>query len=386
MLQRFLNWRSFFVLVAIAISVYSLYYANQLSRKLAKEEAKKVEVVAKALETAGRNALSPELDLSIQIISSNTNVPLIITDENDRFLSEVNHKDIEFEKDTAKRARHLEEQLAIYRSRDQRVPVIIDSVTTQYVYYGESALTKNLRMFPYGVLGVLFLFVLLLIYFLNNSNRYIQDKVWVGMSKETAHQLGTPLSSLLGWLQLLKDKGVEDEITEEMEKDVARLKTIADRFSKIGSQPTLQIENISETVTHIVDYMRLRAPKKVTIELLESYESNDPVELSKPLFEWVIENLIRNAIDSLQGEGSIVLRLSETVNRITLDVSDTGKGIPKSQWNTIFKPGYSTKKRGWGLGLSLSRRIIKEYHRGEIFVKSSEVGKGTTFRIVLNKI
>ena len=386
MLQRFLNWRTFFVLVAIAISVYSLYYANDLSGKLAREETKKVEVVAKALETAGQNALDPDLDLAIQIINRNTTVPLIITDANDNILSDINHSEIENELNEIKKLDHLEKQLKDYKSKEQRIPVIIDSVTTQFVYYGESGLTKNLRLFPYGVLGVLFLFVILLMYFLNNSNRYIQDKVWVGMSKETAHQLGTPLTSLLGWLQLLKDREGNRDIAVEMEKDVERLKTIAERFSKIGSQPTLQIENIEETVENIVGYMRLRAPKRVSIALSKSYESGDPVELSKPLFEWVIENLIRNAIDSLQGEGEINLLLSETDNRVTIDVSDTGKGIPKGQWNTVFKPGFSTKKRGWGLGLSLSRRIIKEYHRGEIFVKNSELGKGTTFRIVLNKI
>lgn len=372
--------------MAIAISVYSLYYANDLSDRLAQEESKKVEMVAKALETAGQNVLEQDLDLAIQIINSNTTVPLIITNAEDDIFSEVNHTAIEESMDSTAKSRYLEKQLDEYRSKDNRVPVIIDSATTQYVYYGESGLTKSLRLFPYGVLGVLFLFVLLLIYFLNNSNRYIQDKVWVGMSKETAHQLGTPLTSLLGWLQLLKDSGTDKSITIEMEKDVDRLNTIANRFSKIGSQPTLEVENIEVVVENIVDYMRLRAPKKVQVELFKSYESGDPIEMSKPLFEWVIENLIRNAIDSLQGEGKITLRLSETENRVTVDVSDTGKGIPKGKWESVFKPGFSTKKRGWGLGLSLSRRIVKEYHRGEIFVKDSELGKGTTFRIVLNKI
>ena len=396
MIQRFLNWRTFFVLVAVAISVYSLYYANDLSNRLAEEESKKVEVVAKAFEINGKNALLLSSDsfpstcaadvLVDQVISNNTTIPIILTDEQNNILADINIPDLDSIKDEKLRSEKLKVFFDDYQKKKNKIPVILNDSTRQYVYYGESALTKNLRLFPYGVLGVLFLFVLLLIYFLNNSNKYIQDKVWVGMSKETAHQLGTPLTSLLGWLQLLKDQGTDESITQEMEKDVDRLKTIANRFSKIGSQPTLEVENIEEVVENIVDYMRLRAPKKVRVELYKSYESGNPIEMSKPLFEWVIENLIRNAIDSLQGEGAITLRLSETENRVTLDVSDTGKGIPKGKWDSVFKPGYSTKKRGWGLGLSLSRRIIKEYHRGEIFVKNSELGKGTTFRIVLNKI
>lgn len=385
MIQRFLNWRSFFVLVAIAISVYSLYFANDLSQKLAAEESKKVEVIASAFEIVGQNPLADNR-LSTILVSSNTTIPLIMTDEQDNILTEVNHTDIPDENDSVAYNRFLLEKLKTYKNRDHKIPIIRDSTTIEYVYYGESVLTKNLRLFPIGVLGVLFLFVILLMYFLNNSNRYIQDKVWVGMSKETAHQLGTPLTSLLGWLQLLKDQNTDKTIVTEMEKDVDRLNTIANRFSKIGSQPTLEVENIETVVENIVDYMRLRAPKKVNVALYKSYESGQPIEMSKPLFEWVIENLIRNAIDSLQGEGDITLRLSENQNRATLDVTDTGKGIPKGKWESVFKPGFSTKKRGWGLGLSLSRRIIKEYHRGEIFVKNSELGKGTTFRIVLNKI
>jgi len=386
LLQRFLNWRSFFVLVAVAISAYSMYYANKLSDKLAAEEVKKVEVVAKALETAGKSALDPDLDLAIEIINRNTTVPLIITDSKDQVISEVNHSELVGETDSVTQIVFLQKRLKEYKDKQHKVAVIMDATNPQYVYYGESALTKNLRMFPYGVLGVLFLFVLLLIYFLNNSNRYIQDKVWVGMSKETAHQLGTPLTSLLGWLQLLKDQGGDKMITSEMEKDVDRLQTIANRFSKIGSQPTLHVEDIEDVLKNIVAYMKLRAPKRVQIDLDISYPSKSPIEMSKPLFEWVIENLIRNAIDSLEGNGHIHLALSENENRVLIDVVDTGKGIPKGKWESVFRPGFSTKKRGWGLGLSLSRRIIKEYHRGEIAVRNSELGKGTTFRIVLNKI
>ncbi len=375
-------------MVAVAISVYSLYFANNLSNKLANEETKKVEDVAKALETFGKNALDPDLDLAIEIINRNTTVPIIITNSNDEIQPnmDVNHSEIEGQEDSTVRARYLVKQLKSYKEQGHKIPVIYDSVTTQYVYYGESSLTQSLRRFPYGVLGVLFLFVILLIYFLNNSNKYIQDKVWVGMSKETAHQLGTPLTSLLGWLQLLRDKGGNEEITQEMENDVYRLQTIADRFSKIGSQPTLKVEEIEPVLRTIVNYMKLRAPKKVVVDLQVDYDSQSPIEMSKPLFEWVIENLIRNAIDSLQGVGEINLRLSETNNRAIIEVADTGKGVPKAKWETIFKPGFSTKKRGWGLGLSLSRRIVKEYHRGEIFVKNSEMGVGTTFRIELNKI
>ncbi len=363
-----------------------MYYANDLSKKLAAEEVKKVEVVAKSLETLARSEDELANTLSSVVLIKNTTVPIIITNSDKKIIEEVNHKELDEKMDAKVKNDFLLEQLKKYEAKNNSIPIYIDSTTTQYVFYGESALTKNLRLFPYGVLGVMFLFVILLFYFLNNSNKYIQDKVWVGMSKETAHQLGTPLTSLLGWLQLLRDKGGYEDITIEMENDVARLQTIADRFSKIGSQPTLQVENIEEVLSNIVNYMKMRAPKKVVVQLFKNYESQAPIEMSKPLFEWVIENLIRNAIDSLQGQGEITLRLSESASRITIDVTDTGKGIPKGKWESVFKPGYSTKKRGWGLGLSLSRRIIKEYHRGEIFVKNSELGKGTTFRIVLNKI
>ncbi len=386
MFQRYLNWQSLFVLVAIIIAILSIIYSNDLTKKLAVEEQNKVEAVAKALEVAGKNALSPELDLAVQIISSNSTIPLIITDQQNNVLDYNNQPDIAETNDEAKTLTILKSKIEEYAKFEKKIEVKINDSTSQYVYYGESALMQKLRVFPFTILGIFFLFIILLLYFLNYSNRYIQDKVWVGMSKETAHQLGTPLTSLVAWLEHLKDKYKDEEIVGEMGKDVDRLQLIADRFSKIGSQPNLEFQPLIPIVESTIEYMQLRAPKKVIIELETSVAKDIQLELNKPLFEWVLENLVRNALDSLEGKGHIIFKMYEKDTQVILDVSDTGKGIPKSSWKRIFNPGYSTKKRGWGLGLSLSKRIMKEYHHGDIFVKQSELGKGTTFRILLNKI
>lgn len=386
MFQRYLNWQSLFVLVAIIIAILSIIYANDLTTKLAGEEQHKVEAVAKALEVAGKNALSPELDLAVQIISSNTTIPLIITNQDNEVLDYNNQPEINETDDATKKQKILTSKINEYAQFEKKIDVKINDSTSQYVYYGESALIQKLRVFPFVILGIFFLFIILLLYFLNYSNRYIQDKVWVGMSKETAHQLGTPLTSMIAWLEHLKEKYKDEEIIGEMGKDVDRLQLIADRFSKIGSQPNLEFQPLIPIVESTISYMQLRAPKKIRIELKTSLTNDIQLELNKPLFEWVLENLIRNALDSLEGKGEITFKMSEKDTQVILDVSDTGKGIPKSSWKRIFNPGFSTKKRGWGLGLSLSKRIMKEYHHGDIFVKQSELGKGTTFRIILNKI
>ena len=270
--------------------------------------------------------------------------------------------------------------------REQHEPIEISfgPDMKQYILFKDSDVLVRLRYYPYFQLAVIALFLFVSYLAFSSSRKAEQNQVWVGMAKETAHQLGTPLSSMLAWLELLKMKGTGTEYTSEIEKDLQRLQTITDRFSKIGSAPALKRENVYTVMQHSVDYIRSRSSDKTVFKLeAPDYEVNVPMNV--PLFEWVIENLLKNALDAMSGTGSINVKISDQQQFVYIDISDSGKGVPKNAYKTIFKPGYTTKSRGWGLGLSLSKRIIEEYHGGQIFVKSSELGKGTTFRIVLNK-
>jgi signal transduction histidine kinase len=252
------------------------------------------------------------------------------------------------------------------------------------VCYDESIMLRRLAQYPYIQLGIALIFVIVAIFALLSSKRAEQNKVWVGLSKETAHQLGTPISSLMAWTQVLRENYPDDELLPEMDKDVKRLQMIAERFSKIGSLPEPRPENLNEVVNHVVDYIGRRTNKAVSIT---TRLPQQPIiaNLSAPLFEWVVENLCKNAVDAMEGHGEITITAFEESTRYIVEVSDTGKGIPKSQFSSVFQPGFTTKKRGWGLGLSLAKRIVEEYHHGRIFVKASELGKGTTFRIELRK-
>ena len=254
----------------------------------------------------------------------------------------------------------------------------------QNVYYGDSFLLRQLRYFPYIQLTIILLFLVVVVIAISVAQRSIQNQVWVGLSKETAHQLGTPLMALTGWVELLREQECNAEAVVEMEKDLERLKLVAERFSKVGSEPQLVEENLIDRLRQIVDYMQKRAPSKVLISL-HSNEEEVRVALSGPLFDWVMENLIRNALDAMEREGRIDISVANTSQQVVIDISDSGKGIPRHQIRKVFTPGYTTKKRGWGLGLSLSRRIIRQYHHGSLSVHRSEVGKGTTFRIVLRR-
>lgn len=374
-----------FVFFAIVIAILAINYSNNLTYKLAEEEQKKVEIVANALKTASNYSNSDQLDLAFQIISSNATIPLIITDNFGTILSETNHEGLGVSE--TKDSIILRKKILEYEKMGNKIEVKVNDSTAQYVYYGASALREKLKMYPYLVLGVFFIFSILLLYFLNYSNKLLYDKIWVGMSKETAHQLGTPLSSMLAWLQLLKENKEEVEmIVPEMENDLARLQLISDRFSKIGSVPVLEYQALLPIIKGSVVYIKQRASEQVGIQFNYSVPENLSLELNKPLFEWVIENLLRNALDAMQGKGHIRISLYESEQQVIIDVEDSGKGIAKGNWKKVFYPGFSTKKRGWGLGLSLSKRIIKEYHKGDIFVKQSEIDLGTTFRIILNKI
>jgi len=380
--QRYLTWQSLFLTLAVCIAVVSLYYANNLTKQLEVEEQKRIATVGQALETLGRMNNEGGQILSSEIISSNTTIPLIITDDAGNILAENNHEDVD---DQEKQDDYLKQKIKDYKALNDPIEVSVDAQTKQFVYYGESSLKKKLRLFPYILLGILFLFIILLLYYLTYSSRYLQDKVWVGMSKETAHQLGTPLTSLVAWIQHMREeKEFIPNILDEMDNDVGRLQLIADRFSKIGSTPKLEEQDILPVLAHTMDYMSKRASKQVKFNIINQGEDVVPVMMNKPLLEWVLENLLRNALDAMDGKGAIEMELRTNGNQVQLDVSDSGKGIPKKSWSKIFNPGYSTKKRGWGLGLSLAKRIMDEYHKGSIFVHKSSAN-GSTFRLVLNR-
>ena len=377
MIRQFLNWKFFLVLLAVVIAFVSLYYANNLTRKLAIEERNKVVFISQALENIARSTES-DIILATSIIEKNTTIPLIQTDEKDSIL-EVRNTD-----STQSSPVQLHKILEELRAMHPPIQITISDHEFQKIYYGESQLLKELRYFPYVLLCILFLFVIIVVSYLSTTGRHIQDRVWVGMSKETAHQLGTPLTSLVAWIEYLKETNVETRALGEMQKDVTRLQLIADRFSKIGSKPKLQAENLVSHLQEIVSYMQKRASRNISISV-KSAQHDIQVLMSGPLFDWVIENLIRNSLDAMDGTGQITIRVTENEAQVLIDVSDTGKGIAPNHVKKVFKPGFSTKLRGWGLGLSLSHRIIHEYHHGEIFVKKSELGKGTTFRIILQK-
>ncbi len=381
-MRQYLNWKTYLSFIALLIVGASLFYTSQLAEKLALEEKKKVEEVANAIKTLSNPNISnlQETTFASNIITQNTSIPLIITDEKGGIIDSKNldtlHSLVPIKKLVAEK---LQEFKKAHR------PIEADYGTGKnYIYYGESYLLIQLRYFPYVQLTIIVLFLIVVLLALSAANRSLQNQVWVGLSKETAHQLGTPLSSIEAWLELLREEAPASEAVVEMQKDLDRLKLVADRFSKVGSSPQLEEENLVTRLEGIVDYMQKRSPSKVIITL-HTKENEVPVNISGPLFDWVMENLIRNALDSMGGTGKIDITVTNQPQQVWVDVQDSGKGIPAYQVKRVFTPGFTTKKRGWGLGLSLSRRIVEKYHHGSIFVKQSELGKGTTFRIILRR-
>ena len=281
---------------------------------------------------------------------------------------------------------YLRGKLQRMKRSENIIPIVIDKNTTQYLYYEDSTVLHRLAYFPYIELVVMLIFIAVVYFALISVKKAEQNKVWVGLSKETAHQLGTPISSLMAWTQMLDSLGVDADIVRDMDKDVHRLSVIADRFSKIGSKPEMELAFINESVISSLEYMRTRISKRVMLTINTTDESNSGVMLCQSLFEWVMENLTKNAVDAMQGEGSLTITVTDGGEMAVIDVKDSGKGIPRKNFKTVFNPGYTTKKRGWGLGLTLVKRIIEEYHGGKIYVKESEIGHGTTFRIELPKV
>ena len=374
------------VVVAILIAIASLVVSHFLTRDLSRQEHDRMEVWAEAMRSLSHADENTDLSLVLKVLNGNNTIPVIVMDRKGH-VSDFRNVEVSA-KDAQDSLRLLTDIGQQFKSSGRSIRISLNDVAKgDYidVCYGESLMLTRLAYYPFVQLGVVMLFVVVAIFALLTSKRSEQNKVWVGLSKETAHQLGTPISSLMAWIEILKESYPSDALIPEMDKDVQRLQLIADRFSKIGSLPEPIPCSLNEVLTHVIDYMDRRTSRKV--KMVSAFPSHDViVKMNASLFEWVIENLAKNAVDAMGGaSGSIVLRLDETDTKAIVEVSDTGKGIRKKDIGNVFRPGFTTKKRGWGLGLSLAKRIVEEYHHGRIFVKSSEVGKGTTFRIELKK-
>jgi K+-sensing histidine kinase KdpD len=371
-------WKIALISIAVVIGVSSLYYTNILVKKLSVEERKKVEIWAEATRLTNEADNSEKtLSFLLQVIQNNRTVPVILTDSSNKILSWRNLDSVK-----ASKPGYVKEQLSLMKKEKEPIVINISNNNKNYIYYHESYLLQQLTYYPYIQLGVILLFIVVAYLAFSASRKAEQNQVWVGLTKETAHQLGTPTSSLMAWSELMKERLPEIELISELEKDVKRLEIITERFSKIGSKPTLKPTNLTETIKSAVEYLSSRTSDKINFSF-DFPEKGTIIALNRSLFEWVIENLCKNSVDAISNEGNITIVVKEVKNKIFIDIADTGKGVPKSKYKTIFKPGYTTKTRGWGLGLSLVKRIVENYHQGNIFVLNSEIGKGTTIRIVL---
>ncbi len=378
--------------VAVLIGVASLLYTNWLTGKMAIEESKKVELWAEATKRLAESGIQNSgqenmeelntsyLSLIQSILEQNSTIPVLIVEPDGSFNSDANINYSSHRKELVLRKE-------LFKMKEHSEPIRIDLSEDNYLllYYRESNLLRNLRYYPGIQLFVIFVFIVAAYSAFSATQRAEQNQVWVGMAKETAHQLGTPISSLMAWIEILKLQDIDLNLVEKFEKDTQRLEKITERFSKIGSRPELVPANIVEVLLSTLNYLETRSSEGVKFITDFNGYSQLEVPLNAALFSWVIENLCKNAIDAIQNDGTIIVKLIEKDNNVLIDIIDTGKGIGKSQFKIVFNPGYSTKKRGWGLGLSLAKRIIENYHKGKIFVRSSEIGKGTTFRIVLKK-
>lgn len=380
MFRRLLNWRSFFYLVAVFIVSGTVLYTLYVARKIEREERQRVEEWVHANQVMQASTDMSAMALANMVIINNEDMPLIATDSAGGIVDYRNIDSSSIARDSSFLQRRLKEL------KDENPPidwVISDSPQLVYkVYYGNTRLLKEVQYYPLVQLMVVSVFTVLLIALITTRHRSTQNQVWAGLAKETAHQMGTPITSLRGWVEMLKEQQPGSEVVNELDKDVERLKLVSDRFSKIGSQPQLLPADLVPLVTSMVDYMRRRAPGKVQFAV-QVPPAPVQASISETLINWVLENLLKNALDAMEGTGNITVKLSTHSKSVWLDVTDSGKGINYSDWQKVFQPGYTTKKRGWGLGLTLSKRIVEQYHKGELFVHQSEPGKGTTFRMVL---
>ena len=379
-IDRMRHVKILLVVMAVVMSVGSLVISHFLVRDLKREEQRKMEIWAEAMRSLNSADEYTDLTLVLTVLNSNSTIPVVVLDRE----GEVqDYRNIPLREGSA------EEQMRAVKRKAQSmmdagrvIRVYLSSTDYMEICYADSLLLRRLAWWPYVQLGLVFVFVVVAIFALLSSKRAEQNKVWVGLSKETAHQLGTPISSLMAWQEMLREAYPDDELLPEMGKDVERLQRIAERFSKIGSLPELRPESLNEVLSAVTQYISRRASNRVRLTCTVPQQPLI-VPMCSSLFEWVVENLCKNAIDAMDGQGSITLTASTEGSLAVVEVADTGKGIPKNKFRTVFTPGFTTKKRGWGLGLSLAKRIVEEYHHGRIYVKNSEVGRGTTFRIEL---
>ncbi len=368
--------KSFLLLFAVVVGIGSLIYTEILVSKLKAEERKNVQLWAEAIRLISVSDSNQNVDFPYSIIANNNTVPVILTDESDSIISTRNIES---------QTKDLKEVLSTMKEKNKPIIINLENGHYNLIYYKDSIILTMLIFYPYIQVGFIFLFILVSYLAFRSSKKAQQNQVWVGMSKETAHQLGTPTSSLAGWIEILQNNYPEVSITAELSRDVERLEKVTERFSRIGSKPSLTNENIVPIISRSVDYLKSRASSKV--RFIDEYTDKKEVivPVNAALFEWVIENVSKNAIDAMEGIGDITIKIAETDRHALIDISDTGKGIPKSVIKKIFNAGFTTKQRGWGVGLSLAKRIIEDYHSGKIFVRHSEIGKGSTIRIIMNK-
>lgn len=371
--------KTLLLLSALVIGIATLWFTNGLVKDLKSEERTKVKIWAKATEqTTHIDNLDEDISFVFEVINHNNTIPVILTDDSGKILY---HKNFPLNK--VEKEGYLNRQLLLMKENSEPIVFEYADGKENRIYYKDSIILTRLKYFPYVILLVVALFILIGYLAFSASRKSEQNKVWAGMARETAHQIGTPLSSLMGWVALLQEKPGVDDIALEMNKDILRLQTIAERFSKIGSQPELSEQDITKVLKRSFNYMKDRSSAKVIYKL--DVKSPFYAAINPQLFGWVIENILRNAIDALEQKGTITLSIKEHNKKILIDIKDSGKGIKSNELKTVFEPGFTTKKRGWGLGLSLVKRIVEDYHKGQVFVHTSELNKGTTFRIIINK-
>ena len=383
MIPSLFNWRTGLAFIAILIVSSSVFYSQYLAKKIAREERTRVEQWVEAGKLLFNDSTNVSNKLVSLIVLENKSIPIVATNEKGQIVTTANLDSVRLATDTG----YANRQLKQFQSQNNPIEWIDpnDPTHRDYYYYGHTKLLNEVQYYPLLQLLIVALFIVITIITITTRNKSTQNQVWAGMAKETAHQLGTPISSLEGWVEMLKENPDNNSITPELKKDVDRLKLVSDRFGKIGSTPHLASHNILAEIEQMVEYIRKRATGKVQFIINNHDQSVVMAKVSPPLFDWVIENLLKNALDAMEGKGTITVDIKENAADIHIDISDTGKGIASVNINNVFKPGFTTKKRGWGLGLSLAKRIVEQFHKGKLFVKQSELGKGTTFRIVLAK-
>lgn len=358
----------------------SLIYTNSLVRRLKIEERRNIELWAEATRLIALSDSSQNVDFLFSIIDNNNTVPVILTDESEEIIGQKN-----FNPEKTGDPAYLKRSLLKIKEKNKPIIITLENGHYNLIYYKDSIILTMLMYYPYIQLAIIILFIAVSYLAFSSSRKADQNQVWVSMSKETAHQLGTPTSSLAGWIEILQQKHPEVTITGELARDVERLEKVTERFSRIGSKPAISKENVVQIISRTIEYLKLRTSSKVRFLTDYDHDNEIIVPVNPALFEWVIENVAKNAIDAMEGNGEINIRITDSDRNAIIDISDTGKGIPKSALKKIFTPGFSTKQRGWGLGLSLAKRIIEDYHNGKIFVRYSELGRGSCIRIVMNK-